>query len=433
VDSTIVAVATPPGRGAVGVVRVSGPRALEVLSAFAPRAHLVPRVATLLKLELEGQPLDQALALWFQAPRSFTGEEVVELQTHGSPELLQALVRQASSLPGVRLAQPGEFTRRALLNGRLDLTRAEAVIDLIEARSSAELRSAAARLDGALQHTLDEVWRPLLALSASVEAALDFPDEAEGVEAEVIGQLADARARIDRLEAAARAGGSLRRGRVVVLFGPVNAGKSTLFNSLLGDARALVDDEPGTTRDALEGTLELADMAVTLVDTAGLRSSPGRVEARGIERTRTRLANADLALLLVPPGCSDEDVAEWRREAPAERTVVVRSKVDLDETGTGGLAVSGLRGDGLELLRRELEARLRVESPAGVFANEQHVEALGRASAALRAAAEAVEVSTLEVVAGELTLALGALAELLGLETRTERLDALFARFCIGK
>lgn len=430
-QATIAAIATAAGRGAVGIVRVSGPRALAVLGRFVPGAAPKPRVATLVHLRVDGVVVDEALALWFPGPRSFTGEDVVELQTHGSPVLLEVLLRQALREPGVRLAEPGEFTRRAVGNGRLDLTQAEAVVDLIEARSESEVRSAAARLEGALATVLNGLYQPLLAVSAELEGALDFPDEAEGVEAGVRPQLEAALRAAGELERMAVAGSRLRRGGLVVLYGPVNAGKSTLFNRLAGSARALVDDEPGTTRDALEANLVLGGMAVTLVDTAGLRSTPGRVEALGIEKTRSLISQADVAVLLIPPGATDQSLAEWRREAADEKRLEVWGKSDLGLSS--GLAVSGLSGAGVDALTTAIVERGRFQVSDTVIANEQHLEALGVARTALERAIGALEVAPLDVVAGEVGLALAALARLMGLDHSRERLDALFARFCIGK
>lgn len=430
-SGTIAAIATAPGRGAVGVLRVSGPSALAVLRRFGVGVALKPRVATLVHLRVEGATVDEALALWFPAPRSFTGEDVVELQTHGSPVLLEVLLRQAVAEPGVRLAEAGEFTRRAVGHGRLDLTQAEAVVDLIEARSETEVRSAAARLEGALSQVLKQLYQPLLQVSAELEAALDFPDEAEGVEAEVRARLEAARSQAVELERMAVAGGRLRRGGLVVLYGPVNAGKSTLFNRLSGSARALVDEEPGTTRDALEANLVLGGMPVTLVDTAGLRADPGRVEALGIAKTRSLINQADVAVLLIPPGATDQSLAAWRAEAEEEKRLEVLGKADLG--ATSGLAVSGLSGAGIEALTAAIIERGRFQTADTVVAHERHLEAVRGARMALERAVEALEVAPLDVVAGEVGLALAQLGGLMGLDHSKERLDALFARFCIGK
>ena len=430
--ATIVAIATAPGRGAIGVIRVSGPRAMAVLQRLAPGLSPAPRVATLSTLRVDGAVVDQALVLFFPGPRSFTGEDVVELHLHGAPRLLSLVVQAAAREPEVRLAEPGEFTRRALMNGRVDLTRAEAIVDLVEARSEAEVKSAAARLEGALARVLDELYQPLLQLSAELEGTLDFPDDAEDVAscAPVLDRcLAGAR----RLEASARAATQVRQGGLVVLYGPVNAGKSTLFNRLVGAARALVDDEPGTTRDALEATVEVGGQLVTLVDTAGFREGAGRLEALGMARTRQVLQEADVAVLLRPPDGETDALETWRAEVPDERRLEVMGKADLLGTAGSVPSVSGLNGAGVDGLLALISSRLGTFDGEALVAGARHLEALTRVREALERAQEALGGSTVEVVAGEVSLALSALGDVMGLDVSQARLDALFARFCIGK
>lgn len=426
--STIAAIATPPGRGAIGVIRVSGPRAKTALQTLCPGLEPQARVATVARLIVDGAAIDQALILFFPGPRSYTGEDVVELQVHGAPRLLELVLARVTSVPGVRVAEPGEFTRRAVMAGRLDAGRAEAVIDLIDARSEAEVKSAAARLDGALSTVIGELQRPLVELSALLEGALDFPDESEGVEAEISPKLDSAVSVARRLEAQAFAA-SRPEGALVVLYGPVNAGKSTLFNRLVGSERALVDDEPGTTRDAIEASVEWNGQHVRLVDTAGLRVDAGRVEAMGIERTRQLLREADVAVLLVPPGA--DGVTSWRDAVEAERRIEALSKADQTERSTA-MSVSGLSGEGVEALKLAVMAKLAPRSDEASVLTRRHGEALRRAREALERAVEARE-ATLEVVAGEVALAMAATSELAGLNPTQERLDALFLRFCIGK
>lgn len=436
--STIAAIATGPAAGGIGIIRLSGPEALAAARRVATLpSSPEPRRAYFTRfVDAAGAVLDEGLALYFRAPASFTGEDVVELHAHGAPRLLRLLLDRVLEHDGVRLAQPGEFTRRAFLSGRIDLARAEAVADLIAAESEAQVRAAAAQLGGELSRRIDAVKQPLLALSADVEGVLDFPDEAEGADATLVPRLDEVLAALRALVGSAGQGALLRRGARVVLYGAVNAGKSTLFNRLVGAARAIVDPEPGTTRDALEARLELDGLSVTLVDTAGLRAEAGRLEAIGIERTREALRGADLAVLVIPPEAAAESVAAWRSEAADGIRVDVGGKADLCSTWNASpapLPVSGETGTGVEALRAVLRARLGGAAGAVAVTSERHAEGLSRAMEAVERARLAAEVSTLEVVAGELGLALAALADLTGEDASRELLDAIFSRFCIGK
>lgn len=419
------------------MLRISGPLALEVARRVVASLPLspAPRHAYFLGFtDGAGEIIDEGVALYFQSPASFTGEDVVELHAHGAPRLLQLLLEVVAAYPGVRIAEPGEFTRRAFLNGRIDLARAEAVADLVAADSEAAVRAAAAQLAGALSEQLGAVRTPLLELHADLEAALDFPDESEGVERDAKPRLRASLLDARRLRDTGRRGALIRRGAQVVLYGPVNAGKSTLFNRLIGAERALVDESPGTTRDALEARLEWDGLQVTLVDTAGLRPSPERLEARGIERTRSALKGADLAVLLMPPEARGEQLAEWRAEASDSVRLEVSSKSDLRPAPPGAFGVSGQSGAGVDELRaRILEALGYRRAEAIALSSARHLEALDRAVEALERASLAIDVSTLEVVAGEVGTTLLALSEITGEDARTELLDAIFRRFCIGK
>lgn len=441
--STIAAIATGSAPGGVGVVRLSGPAALEAarLVASALPASPTPRHAYFTPMcAADGRRLDEGLALYFPGPASYTGEDVVELQTHGAPRLLSLVLERLLEHPAVRLAEPGEFTRRAFLNGRIDLPRAEAVADLVAAESEAQVRAAAAQLSGALSARLASVRGPLVDLHADLEGALDFPDEAFGAEAGVVERLAAVRGSVERLLADGRLGALVRRGARVVLYGPVNAGKSTLFNRLVGAARALVDAEPGTTRDVLEARLELRGLPVTLVDTAGLRNEPGRLEALGIERAREALRGADVAVLVVPPEATPDEVRAWRGEAADDVRLELLGKADAVAAGRAGalglqgaLAVSGATGEGVEALEARLAERLGGASDAVRATSERHLGALRRAAEALARAEVAATAATLEVVSGEVGLALAALADITGEDVSSELLDAIFSRFCIGK
>ncbi|WIG94064.1 tRNA uridine-5-carboxymethylaminomethyl(34) synthesis GTPase MnmE [Myxococcus sp. SDU36] len=436
---TIAALATAPAAGAVGILRLSGPDALDVGRLLAPGvpAQPTPRHAYLASfVDAEKRALDEGLFLYFRGPQSFTGEDVVELQAHGSPRLLRLLLARALEDARVRHAAPGEFTRRAFLNGRLDLTRAEAVADLVAADSEAAVRAAAAGLSGVLASRVRALEEPLRALHADMEGVLSFPDEAEGADEDVGERVTALRAQAEALLSEAGRGRLVRRGARVALFGPVNAGKSTLFNRLVGESRALVDDEPGTTRDALEARVEWDGLAVTLFDTAGLRETPGRVEALGIARTRELLAGVDLAVLVLPPGVTQPEAAAWMRDAGGAPVLVVDGKCDVAEApGSPRQRVSGLTGEGVDALRDDMLGRLwGGGTPSAVaLVSERHADALRRASEALGRAESASRVSTLEVVSGEVGLALEALGEVSGTVVSEALLDAIFQRFCIGK
>ncbi len=439
---TIAALATAPAAGAVGILRLSGPAALEVGRKLAPGipAEPTPRHAYLAAfVDAEGRTLDEGLFLYFRAPHSFTGEDVVELQAHGGPRLLRLLLGRVLEDERVRPARPGEFTRRAFLLGRLDLTRAEAVADLVAADSEAAVRAAAAGLSGALSARVRALEELLRALHADLEGVLNFPDEAEGADADAGTRVAALRAQAQAFLDEAGRGRLVRRGARVVLYGPVNAGKSTLFNRLVGEARALVDDEPGTTRDVLEARVEWEGLALTLLDTAGLRETPGRVEALGIARTREALAAADLAVLVQPPEVTASETEAWTREAGATPLLHVAGKCDVVSSTVSReperLRVSGRTGEGVEALRTTVLSRLwGGGTPSAVaLVSERHADALRRACEALSRAEQACRISTLEVVSGEVGLALEALGEVSGTHVSEALLDAIFQRFCIGK
>ncbi len=436
-QSTIAAIATGPARGGIGVLRISGPRAIEAARHVVPRLRAMPvaRHAYFLPfMDAAGTVVDEGVAIYFQAPASFTGEEVVELHAHGSPRLLRLLLETVTAVSGVRVAEPGEFTRRAFLNGRIDLARAEAVADLIAADSEAAVRAAASQLVGALSEQLSSVRLPLVELHADLEASLDFPEESEGVEVETATRLAAALQGLNRLREQGRQGSLFRRGAQVVLYGAVNSGKSTLFNALVGSERALVDETPGTTRDALEARLEWSGLSVTLVDTAGLRAAPERLEALGIERTHRALGAADLAVLLLSPDSTPSEVSEWRRAVPDETRIEVYGKADLRQAPEGSMGISGKSGAGVAALQARILCALGYHRAEAVgLSSARHLDALDRAVDALNRAVTAHQMSTVEIVAGETGIALRLLAEITGEDARGELLDAVFRRFCIGK
>lgn len=435
-SSTIVAIATGPAAGGVGIIRLSGPLSLQAAAVVMVNAPPSPAPRTALVasfVDAQGAVVDQGLWLYFPAPHSYTGEDVVELHVHGAPRLLALLLGRLAAVPGVRLAEAGEFTRRAFLNGRIDLARAEAVADLIAADSLLGLKAAAAQLEGALSRRVEEARAALLVLHADLEAALNFPEEAEEAEGDVPARLSAVLTPLRALLSTATQGALARRGAKVVLFGPVNAGKSTLFNHWAGDERALVDAEPGTTRDVLEAHLEWQGLKVTLVDTAGLREAPARLEQRGIERTQSAVQQADVVVLLVPPDASSVEVATWRAVTAGKPMLEVRSKADL-ANDAGALAVSGLTGAGIETLKaRVLTLLTGGVATAVTVSSARHQEALTRAVDALERAVVASGSSTLEVVAGEVGVASTALGEIVGADVSGELLDAIFHKFCIGK
>jgi len=449
-SATIVAQATAAAPGGVGILRVSGPHAIAACLPLVPTLMAreggpEPRRAyTVTLCARDGTPLDVGLWLSFAAPASYTGEEVVELHAHGSPGLLQMLQREVLGDARVRLAEPGEFTRRAFLNGKLDLTQAEAVADLIAASSELAVRAAGAQLRGALSKKLREVLEPLRVLHADLEALLDFPEESEGAETGLVARLEELLAPVETLLEGARRGRWAREGARVALYGPPNAGKSTLFNALLGAPRALVDEEPGTTRDVLEARWQVGPLRLTLLDTAGLREAPGRIEQRGMNAAREALSNVEAALLVLPAGpLSEAERTRWEAELPVGvPRLLLRSKADLHPGDgsapvvDGTLRVSAQTGEGLEALRGWILEQLGGEDVSGavLVTGERHASALERMATSLRTARDAAQAEEpLELVAGEVMLAHDALSELLGERPDQALLDTLFARFCIGK
>ena len=455
-SDTIAAIATPPGSGGIGVVRVSGPGAAAVAQALLGRLPQ-PRHATFARFRAaNGASLDEGIALWFPGPNSYTGEDVLELQGHGSPAALQ-LVLGAALAAGARLAQPGEFTQRAYLNERLDLAQAEAVADLIAAGSAAAARAAVRSLAGEFSARVNELGLGLLQTRALCEALLDFPDERD---VPVHVELAEP---LDMLERACRAllevtrsGARLSQSPRVVLAGRPNAGKSSLLNALAREEAAIVTPVPGTTRDVLQVEVELAGVRLTLADTAGLRDTADVVEQEGVRRARAAAVNADLVLYLVdstdPVAVAEAatDIHAMRldelpgEEAENERLLVVASKVDLlgrDTTDAmllpDAIRLSTATGEGLEALQVEMLRRLGrgAGEGVGVFsARERHVHAVREALQHL-VAARAVDSANAggELVAEELRLAQDALGSITGRTVPDDVLAEVFGRFCIGK
>ncbi|MGE5640745.1 MAG: tRNA uridine-5-carboxymethylaminomethyl(34) synthesis GTPase MnmE [Clostridia bacterium] len=431
---TIAAIATPAGRGGIGVVRVSGVRAPAIARAVAGKVP-TPRMATLCSFrDGAGERLDEGIALFFPAPGSYTGEDVLELQGHGGPVVLQAVL-SACLDAGARLARPGEFTERAFLEGKVDLAQAEAVADLIDAASKEAARSAVRSLSGDFSRAVDAVAAQLVELRALTEAMLDFPEEEVDTlhRDDASSRLQAVRADLAVLQEQSRQGSLLGRGLHVVLAGRPNVGKSSLMNRLAGVERAIVADLPGTTRDALREPIELNGIPLVLVDTAGLRATTDTVERIGVERARAELSRADVVLAVSEAGGSpapDEPLA-----AGAVR-IDVYNKSDLSprfRPPAGTVTVSAKTGEGLESLREAiLRAAGWTSTGEPVFlARERHLRALKRAAEHLATAA--ARTNQWEFFAEELRLAHAALGEIGGAMTADDLLGEIFRRFCIGK
>jgi tRNA modification GTPase len=425
---TIAAIATPVGRGGIGVVRVSGPAVPRIASEILGRVP-EPRLATYAPFA----DIDKGIALYFPAPHSYTGEEVLELQGHGGPMVMQ-MVLGACLDAGARLAEPGEFTRRAFLEGKLDLAQAEAVADLIDAATQEGARSALRSLSGEFSAAVGALVTQLIELRALTEAMLDFPEEeVDPLHARDAGErLARTREALESVLSRSRQGSLLRSGVHVVLAGRPNVGKSSLLNLLAGDERAIVTPVPGTTRDALREPVQIHGVPLVLVDTAGLRRDADAIEQLGIERTRRELESADVVLAVHEAG-SEAGLPE---PLPAARRVEVFNKIDLAPAfrpPAGAVAVSAKTGVGLERLREAiLQAVGWSATGESVFlARERHLRALERAKAHLAAADR--ELSRWELFAEELRLAQVALGAITGEYRADELLGEIFARFCIGK
>ena len=436
---TIVAIATAAGAGGVGIVRLSGPAAHAIGETLGGR-QLAPRQARYARFaDGDGEVIDDGIALYFRGPASFTGEDVVELQAHGSPVALQQLVAHCIAL-GARQARPGEFSERAFLNGKLDLAQAEAIADLIAASDARAARAARRSLDGEFSRRVEALMAQLLAIRVHVEAAIDFADEpidALGGDA-LRAQLASTTTALADLLQQARRGQKLRDGLHVVLVGPPNAGKSSLLNALAGGDRAIVTDIAGTTRDVLRETIRIDGVELTLVDTAGLRESSDAIEAEGIRRARAELERADLALVVLDA----RDATVTRQAFAAELTAVsqalwLHNKADLlashPPLGAGGLYVSARTGEGVQALHQNLLALSGGAGQGAFSARARHVDALERAAALLAEARSELGYERLELAADGLQRAHAALGEIGGRVDADALLGHIFSAFCIGK
>ncbi len=454
--STIAAIATGSGRTALGIIRLSGPEALSAAEAlFRPRGggklgEKPPRTMVLGSLlDTDGTHLDQVLAVYCPGPRSFTGEDTVELNCHGSPAVLSAALRAFFSL-GVRQAGPGEFTRRAFLNRRLDLVQAEAIVDLVDAETAVAAKNAAAQLEGAVSRKTGKIYEDLLGLLAWFQAAVDYPEE--GVDPlereEIASRLRSGRQELDRLLGSFRRGQVLKEGLRCALLGKPNAGKSSLLNALLGWDRAIVTPQAGTTRDTLEEKLVLGGTLLRLTDTAGLRNAENDAEKQGVERALAEAERAELVLAVFdgsrPLEPEDRQVLAAAQAAP--KAIALINKCDLpraleeEEIRAAlprALRVSARTGEGLEELEALAGELLAGEQPRDlgeVLTNARQYEAVLRAREALDRAVSALEADmTPDAVLTDAEEALAALGELDGRTLREDLVEAIFSRFCVGK
>jgi tRNA modification GTPase len=431
---TIAAIATPSGRGGIGIVRVSGPKVVEIAVRVLGSLPGPRHAAYATFRDAGGQPIDRGIALFFPAPASYTGEAVLELQGHGGPVVMHAVLAACLDA-GARIAEPGEFTRRAFLEGKLDLAQAEAVADLIEATSAEAARSAMRSLDGEFSSAIDSVQTLLIELRALTEAMLDFPDEEVDTlhRDDAMARLATVRTALDDVVIKSRQGSLLRSGLTVVLAGRPNVGKSSLLNCLAGEERAIVSAIPGTTRDALHAMIQIEGVPISLVDTAGLRESPDEIERLGIERTQRELQRADLVLAVREAGADDKTADDFVFSSTTVR-IDVYNKVDLISgfVAAKGVAVSAKTGEGLDRLRAEIlrAAGWQSTGESLFLARERHLRALEAAARHLAIAAETLQ---WELFAEELRLAHRELGTIKGEFTPENLLGEIFGRFCVGK
>lgn len=436
----IAAIATAPGRGGVGVVRVSGPDMGPLAQGVLGRVP-APRHATFSHfLDRDGGAIDEGIALHFVAPHSFTGENVLELQGHGGPVVLNLILARCLEL-GARLAEPGEFSRRAFLNGKLDLVQAEAVADLIDAASTEAAHSAVRSLTGVFSARITELVDAVIRLRTLVEATLDFPEEEIDFieQTNAFGRLETIDTRIAAVRSQAKQGALLREGLTVVLIGQPNVGKSSLLNQLAGYEAAIVTEFAGTTRDTVREAIQIQGVPLHIVDTAGLRETEDPVETLGIARTWAAIDKADMALLLVDAthGLDERETAILARLPPTVTRLTLHNKIDL--TGEAPRAannevwLSARTGAGIDLLRETLLASAGWQAAGeGTFmARARHLDALDRAAGHLAAARESI--GQLELFAEELRLAQSALSEITGQFTADDLLGEIFSSFCIGK
>lgn len=445
-EGIIAAIATPPGIGGVGIIRISGKELTTIAEAIIGRLP-APRQALFCRFrDAQGVVIDEGIALYFPAPHSFTGEDVLELQGHGGPVVMDLLLQRVVGC-GARLAHAGEFSQRAFLNDKLDLTQAEAIADLIESGTAAAARLAVRSLEGAFSREINRLLEQLIQLRLYVEAAIDFPEEEIDFlsDGKVSTDLHAIDQSIKEVEKRAQIGRLLRDGMVLVIAGRPNAGKSSLLNALAGRDSAIVTDIPGTTRDLLREQIQIDGMPLHLVDTAGLRESSDQVEREGIRRAREELANADRILWIFDGGADPGHDALDRSSLPQGVPITfIRNKIDaigisagIDQSGAEvEVALSARSGEGIDLLRRHLKESMGYSgSQEGEFiARRRHLDALERAGRHLAAGREALEsTGSGELLAEDLRQAQLALGEITGEFTADDLLGRIFSSFCIGK
>jgi len=443
-DDTIAAIATPPGRGSIGVVRLSGPEAYKI-GAQITQQSLAPRFAHYGTLfDANNAPLDESITIYFKAPHSFTGEDVVEFQCHGGPVILDLLIRTCT-LQGARLANPGEFSERAFLNDKLDLAQAEAISDIINASSEQAARSAVNTLKGSFSAKIEEIVEHLTNLRIYTEAAIDFPEEEidflnDGV---VLNQLSDIQQQIDELLANAQQGSLLSEGFNLVIAGRPNAGKSSLLNRLAGHDRAIVTDIAGTTRDLIQEKILIDGLPINLIDTAGIRASDDIVEQEGIRRSWNEIHRADTVLLIIEAN-DKTSVQELYNEFSQDsydpkRTIVAINKIDKqapDQALDGALLISAKTGQGIDLLKEAIknQAGYTPTNEQGFIARRRHIDAIERAKALIDSGYDQLTLAGAgELLAEDLRLAQEALGEITGKLTSDDLLGKIFSSFCIGK
>jgi len=446
-DTTIVAISTPPGRGAIGIVRLSGPQAVAIAGQMLRLRHALAsaqaRLGEVIDVASKAK-LDEAVVTYFAAPHSYTGEDIVEIAAHGAPVVLKAIVHNALS-SGARLAGPGEFTRRAFLNGRLDLTQAEAVHDMIAAQTLHQARIAAEQLDGAVSRRIQPIKKSLVELIAALEAGIDFAeDDIDVMPADAIRErIAALHKPLTQMAESFAYGRLVRDGLTLALCGRPNVGKSSLFNRLVQRERAIVTDQPGTTRDLVSERISLGGIPLELVDTAGLREAENEAEVIGINKTREAVTAADIVLLVLDGTQQIEDEDRTLLKIVAERDgIVVVNKCDLPEEHANdfgmvdAIRTSALTGDGMDALRGRILARIQggANEENGLITNLRQQQAITGSISALDAATAALAVRTPhEMLLLDLYSALRALDSLTGATTADDVLNLIFSTFCIGK